>query len=231
MTRGKTAAIFDVDGTLLTGSSLERTFVNFLVREGELRSSDLARLIAGAFEGIPWGANKNYLRGKDQHRLSMLARICLDEEIEPRLLPGAVTRLRWHQSSGHEVALISGTLDLLLVPLADRLGVRAASGTNLETAAQQFTGRIVGTHPFGEGKVERLRELRRKFEFDPRISFAYANHFTDRHLLEKVGYPVATNPDRQLSQLAEARGWMIEDFTASTSGRPRDLALVKGAAL
>lgn len=228
MNNAKTAAVFDVDGTLVTGASLERTFVKFLVRHGELRSPELARFMRGALDGITWVANKSYLRGKDQHRLTVLARSCFDREIESRLLPAALMRLRWHQASGHEVALISGTLDLLLAPLADRLGVRAVSGTNLETAAQQYTGRIVGTHPFGEGKVARLRELRRKFGFDPQVSFAYANHYSDRHLLEKIGCPIATNPDRRLRQLAVTRGWMIEDFATGPPLPPRDLELANG---
>ncbi len=214
MNRTKIAAVFDVDGTLIAGASLERTFISFLVRNRELRPAELARFIGGTLEGIPWVANKSYLRGKDRQRLSNLAQVCLEEEIEPRLLPAALARLRWHQASGHEVALLSGTLDLLLAPLADMLGVRAASGTNLETASQQLTGRIVGGHPFGEGKVERLRELRRRFEFEPQNSFAYANQYSDRHVLEKVGNPVAANPDRELHQLAIARGWMIEDFAS-----------------
>ncbi|MEP7272341.1 MAG: HAD-IB family hydrolase [Acidobacteriota bacterium] len=227
MSTVKIAAIFDVDGTLLTGASLERIFINFLIRRGELKSSDIGRFISGAFEGIPWVANKNYLRGKDQQKLAMLARVCLDEEISPRLLPAALTRLRWHQASGHQVALLSGTLDLLLAPLADRLGVRAVSATNLETVAQQVTGRIVGGHPFGEGKVDRLRELGRRFAFDPKSSFAYGNHYTDRHFLEKVGHPVAANPDRQLRQLAHMRGWLIEDFT--TPIKPRfNLEMARG---
>ena len=219
--KARIAAVFDVDGTLIVGNSLERTFINFLVRHGELRASELVRFLGGAFDGIPLPANKAYLRGKDYYRLSALARICFTREIEPRLLPAALARIRWHQASGHEVALLSGTLDLLLAPLAERLGIGAASGTHLEMRGQQLSGRITGGHPFGEGKVERLRELARRFEFDPRKSFAYADHFADRHLLERVGYPVAVNPDRELRRVAETRGWMIEDFTIDT-GRLAD---------
>jgi len=40
-------------------------------------------------------------------------------------------------------------------------------------------------------------------------------------LLERVGYPVAVNPDRELRRVAETRGWMIEDFTIDT-GRLAD---------
>jgi HAD superfamily hydrolase (TIGR01490 family) len=214
----KIAAIFDVDGTLITGNSLERIFIGFLIREGELRSNELVRVLGGALEGLPLRANKSYLRGKDYHRMSLLARRCFDEEIAPRLLRSAVARVRWHQAAGHEVALLSGTLDLLLAPLADFLGIRVVCGTQLEIVGGQFTGRIIGSHPFGEGKVERMREMTRRYGFDLSKSFAYADHYADRHLLDKIGHPVAANPDRQLRALAGTRNWVVEDFSTGKLG-------------
>lgn len=215
---GKIAAIFDVDGTLLVGTSMERIFISFLLREGELRPNELVRLLGGALDGTPMRANKSYLRGHEYHRMSMLARRCFDEEIAPRLLRQGLARVRWHKAAGHDVALLSGSLDLLLAPLADYLGVRIAAGTQLEVLGAQLTGRIIGRHPFGEGKLERLREMARRFGLDLARSFAYADHFADRHLLDRVGHPVATNPDRQLRELAESRGWMIEEFSTGELG-------------
>lgn len=211
---GKIAAIFDVDGTLVAGSSMERIFINFLIGEGELRPDALVRVLGGALAGTPLRANKSYLRGCEYHRICSLARRCFDLEIAPRLLPRGVARLRRHQVSGHEAALLSGTLDILLAPLADHLGIRVAAATELEVLGGRLTGRIIGHHPFGEGKVERLREMSRRFGLDISQSFAYADHYADRHMLERVGRPVAVNPDRQLRALAESRGWTVEDFTA-----------------
>ena len=54
-------------------------------------------------------AIKAYLRGKDSTRLRRLTRECFENEVEPRLSPEAVDRLRWHQSAGHLVILLSGT--------------------------------------------------------------------------------------------------------------------------
>src|SRR4029453_7989814 len=76
-------------------------------------------------------AIKAYLRGKDSTRLRLLARECFENEVERRLSPEAVDRLRWHQSAGHLVILLSGTLDLLLEPLAAGLGVYARLGSGL----------------------------------------------------------------------------------------------------
>src|SRR6185295_12876810 len=158
MNTKRIAAVFDVDGTLIANESLERIFIRFLWRYGELRTSDLARLADGAVSALaaghsPFKANKAYLRGKQASHLERLARDCFEQEIERRLLPSAMARLRWHQHAGHGVILLSGTLDLLLAPLAEHLGVHARVGTEIEIADQCLTGRIAGLHPFGAAKA------------------------------------------------------------------------------
>lgn len=220
MNTKRIAAVFDVDGTLIANDSLERIFVRFLWRYGELRASDLARLAGGAISALaaghsPLKANKAYLRGKQANHLERLAWDCFKQEIERRLLPGAIARLRWHQRAGHCVVLLSGTLDLLLAPLAEHLGVHARVGTEIEVADHCLTGRIAGLHPFGAAKAECLTAMNRAGAFDLARSFAYADHYADRYLLATVGHPVAVNPDRRLRRLAERQGWMIEDFTAN----------------
>jgi HAD superfamily hydrolase (TIGR01490 family) len=218
MTTRRIAAVFDVDGTLISHDSLERIFLKFLWRYGELRLQDLAHLAGGAFDALAAGrpalkANKAYLRGKDVNHLRRLGRDCFEQEVARRLLPGAVGRLRWHQRAGHCVLLLSGTLNLLLEPLAEHLGVHARLGTELEVAGQRFSGRIAGAHPYGAAKAECLAAMNRAGAFDLAHSFAYADHYADRYLLAAVGHPVAANPDRRLRRTAERQGWMIEDFT------------------
>jgi HAD superfamily hydrolase (TIGR01490 family) len=213
------AAVFDVDGTLVAGASLEARFIKFLWRYGELSAKDLARLGAGAWQALAAGrspvrANKAYLRDKDAARMRMIARDCFEQEIKRRLLPSALFRLRWHQEAGHAVVLLSGALDLLLEPLAAFLDVTAQVGTATETDGGRLTGRIAGEHPYNRAKVACLMSLTEARPFDLARSFAYANHYTDRHLLAAVGNPVAANPDRRLRGLALKRGWLIEDFCA-----------------
>jgi HAD superfamily hydrolase (TIGR01490 family) len=211
------AAIFDVDGTLIASPTTERIFIGFLLRRGELGWREMIYWLGAAAKAAATGclrlkAIKAYLRGKDSTHLRRLARECVESEIEPRLSPEAVNRLRWHQSAGHFVVLLSGTLDLLLEPLAERLGVYARVGSDLEVEDRRFTGRIAGAHPFGATKAKCLVTINRANRFDLKRSFAYADSFADRHLLAMVGHPVATNADPALRKIAESRGWMIEEF-------------------
>ncbi len=213
------AAVFDVDGTLLTGDSLERIFFNYLWRYGEIGWREMARLAGGACGALTGCAaladRKAYLRGHEFRHLKRLARDCFEQEMIRRLLPDALARLRWHQRAGHEVILLSGTLDVLLEPLAEYLEVSTRIGTTIEISGLRLTGRLASTRPFGPAKVTCLKQMlesRQPASINLTRSFAYGDHYADRFLLAATGHPVATNPDRRLRHLAEKRGWMIENF-------------------
>lgn len=222
MNKKSIAAIFDVDGTLLAGASMEMRFLKYLWRYGELRASDITRLAAGTFrtalEGRSvLGANKAYLSGKSIRHYRRLAQDCFDQQIKHHLLPKAVARVRWHQQQGHVVVLLSGSLDLLVEPLAQYLKAPSHLGTRIQNDGGKLLGRIAGEHPYAKAKVTSLLALDQVHNFDLARSFAYGNHHTDRHVLGLVGNPVATNPDRRLRKVAIKHGWLIEEFTQKES--------------
>lgn len=223
MNRQNIAAIFDVDGTLIADDSLERIFFRFLWRYDEIGLCALWRAAGGAVRALAGGGavadDKAWLRGQDAGRLKRLARDCFEQEIARRLLPAATARLRWHQQAGHRIILLSGTLDVLLDPLAEYLSISTRIGAAVELSDRKVTGRLVGSRPFGMTKLITLRRLLERepsADFDLTRSFAYADNYADRFLLSAVGHPVATNPDRRLRHLAEERGWMVEYFAERT---------------
>lgn len=214
------AAIFDVDGTLLIGDSMEVRFLKYLWRYGELRLGDFVQSIAGIFHTAAAGrsiirANKAYLSGKNPVHFRRLAWDFFEQQIKSRLLPRALERIHWHQQQGHAVVLVSGTLDLLLEPLASELQASARVGTQIKVTENRMAGTILGEHIYDQAKVNAVLALNQTCDFDLSKSFAYGNHFTDRHLLNLVGHPVATNPDSRLRNLARKKGWMIEEFNQS----------------
>ena len=63
---------------------------------------------------------------------------------------------------------------------------------------------------------------------------AYSDSITDLPLLEVVGHPTAVNPDRALRRVAEERGWPVLSFAVPVALRPRirpTTAAVAGAGL
>ncbi len=209
------AAIFDVDGTILPGDSMEVRFVKFLWKYGELRPRDFFRLFKGVFQTNGQSiffANKAYLKNKNLERFQILARDCFEQTIKPNLLPRAIERMQWHQEQGHCVVLLSGSLELLVEPLAHHVQACSHLGAKLQSEGKILLGKIAGEHPYDEAKVSTFQALNQFRKFDLSRSFAYGNHYTDRHLLSIVGNPVATNPDRKLRTIANENGWIIEQF-------------------
>jgi HAD superfamily hydrolase (TIGR01490 family) len=209
---GATAAIFDVDGTLVHGGT-ERLFFRFLVRTGRLPASRalgfLLRLAAS-----PRGRyrNKTYLAGMAVAEARHLGRRCFQDMIQPRLRSRALACLAAHQGRGHQIVLLTGSLAFLAQPLKELVGADWLIATELVQQGGRFTGDLDGLHPRGENKRVLLEELARQQGLDLASSWAYGDHEEDVAVLECVGRPVAVNPTRTLRREARRRGWPMAYF-------------------
>ncbi|MFM9879627.1 MAG: HAD family hydrolase, partial [Burkholderiaceae bacterium] len=77
-----------------------------------------------------------------------------------------------------------------------------------------ITGDIAGIPSYREGKVTRMTQwLAQRGLAWPEVECTfYSDSINDLPLLEKVQYPVATNPDAPLRAIAIERGWRILDL-------------------
>ena len=94
-------------------------------------------------------------------------------------------------------------------PLAATLGLDAVLCSRLEVEAGRFTGRIVEPLCFGRGKVSWAERWAASLGVDLAASAFYTDSFNDLPMLERVGHPVAVNPDLRLARHARRRGWRI----------------------
>jgi len=134
----------------------------------------------------------------------------VEEDVLPQLRADVLARLHEHQAQGEPVILLSGTFQPLLATIAARLGLDGALGTELALRDGRYTGRIVPSLCFAEGKVSRLEAYRRAHpEVDPAACTAYGDTHFDRLALEWAGRPVAVYPNPRLAALAAERGWPI----------------------
>ena len=214
----KTAAIFDLDGTILDRSS-ERAFFLYLFTHGEISLNDLLTW-AGYFIKRAYvvsyaqaaKANKMYLRNKPYAKVCKLASNCFSEKLVDRISSYAVAEIECHRRAGRCLILLSGTLDFLLERFMHHLDMDWMVGTSVEVQDDVFTGRVSGLYPFGEAKALIARQIADQHEISLSESYGYANSFSDVPFLNTVGHPIAVNPDSRLSQHAKEHNWKIVSF-------------------
>ena len=210
--------VFDIDGTLLPGTSCERLFFQYLL---ERKILTFRQMFHFAFRGLmlaPYGrsyslkANKGYMRGLSINMMTGVGKEFFDKIIAGRLSKKGIERLNDHRNKGDMIVLLSGMPEFLLKNIADYLGIEDYRGSVLEVKSGVITGRTTGIFPLSNGKAEIVEELIRKFNVGWSDVTAYGDHYGDRYLLEKVAHPVAVNPDHNLREFARHKGWPIEIF-------------------
>ena len=220
-------ALFDLDHTLLPIDSAD-AWSHFLVRAGDLDVEQHAALIrrfadeyrSGDFDPEEYLAFQMGLLARfEPQPLERIRSRFLDEVIEPNLRREAFDLIGTHRRRGHELVLVTGTNAFVTEPIAARLDLHHLLAVRPERIDGRFTGRYLGHHTYGRGKVLALqRFLRGRGSSIEALSASafYTDSINDLPLLERIaavgGNPVATNPDPQLRELAVRRGWSLLDL-------------------
>jgi HAD superfamily hydrolase (TIGR01490 family) len=217
----RTAAFFDLDRTLMSGSS------GFFWARAAARAGMISRrrLALDAWENV-----KFRLRGstdastdKVMHRVGeMLAgkRARDFERLGPQVLAGVLPRLypqmldiAWqHQDAGRPVYIVTAASQDTAAMIAHVLGFDGGIGTPLEAVDGLYTGRLSGPFAYREGKPQVMRALADEEGFDLAESYAYSDSESDLPMLRAVGHPVAVNPDGRLARVAREEGWDVLRF-------------------
>ncbi|HUQ51364.1 MAG TPA: HAD-IB family hydrolase [Gammaproteobacteria bacterium] len=207
-------AIFDIDGTLVEGST-ERRFWRYLLKRGHQGPRQvLAYLVFWlryfpVYRGQTAKKNKAYLYKLGTARVRALAERFVAEEILPRLYAPAVQRLQSHLRRGDTVVLLSGTLEPIARALAKALAVEHVRATVCRERGERYLAGPPTVHPFGAAKLEIAVQFAAEVGADLREASAYGDSRHDLTLLEAVGDPVAVLPDRPLLETARGNRWLI----------------------
>lgn len=229
----KRAAFFDLDKTLLPGSSL------FLMARGLYerdfyRVRDILKLgweqfkfwfMGEAEQGIEVARETalNFVKGHTQDAIKQMGREIAEEEILPQVYQEIIQVIENHKSKGHLTYLTTASPQELADIIADSLDMTGALGTQAELDEQnRYTGRLNGSLLHGEAKADAVRKLAEDQDIDLEESFAYSDSTSDLPLLELVGHPQIVNPDSELKSIAQEKGWPMYEL------RTKRLALLIG---
>jgi HAD superfamily hydrolase (TIGR01490 family) len=214
----RSAAFFDLDRTLMAGSS----GVFFAKAAFETGMISRARLVKDLYENLRFrlvGSTDDradavrtrvgeMIAGVPVRDLQRLAPRVL-AGVLPRLYPDMLARAYAHQDAGRLVFIVTAASQEMADLLAHVLAFDGGLGSRSEVVDGVYTGRAAGPFNYRDGKRISLHELAQRQNIDLADSYAYSDSESDLPMLRAVGHPVAVNPDAELLHIAAQEGWEI----------------------
>ena len=219
---GRGAAFFDLDKTLMAGSS-GMVFARVANRKGFVPRGQLAK----------WGLDhlRYRLRGSSDEQTNALLEVAKrvfaeipERDVErmapevlagilPRIYPQMLDEVHRHQDEGRATFIVSAAGNDLVKALAAVLGMEGGIGTRWAVGGDgKYTGEMDGPFVYGNGKVEAMRRFSEKHDIDLGESWAYSDSVSDLPMLRSVGHAVVVNPDGPLLEIARQEGWQVMRF-------------------
>jgi len=217
------AAFFDVDNTLVRGST-----IYFLGRgmyqRGFFTKSDISRFVLANLRFRLTGTEKqdeinrfqksaqDFIGGHNVTEINTVAQEIYDEYVSPALWEGTIEIAQRHLNDGVEVWLVTAAPEDMATLIAQRLGFTGAIGSKAAIKDGFYTGEMNGPLLHGREKATAIKELAREHGFDLETCFGYSDSHNDLPLLLTVGNPSVINPDAILRIRALKEKWPIHDF-------------------
>src|SRR5277367_1899445 len=214
----RAAAFFDLDKTLMAGSSgiffARAAYETGMISRGRLahdlyenlrfrlrgstddRADDVRRRVGEMIAGV---------RVRDLERLT--PRVL--SGVLPRLYPQMLARAYAHQDAGVPVYILTAASQEMADLLAHVLAFDGGLGSRSEIVDGHYTGRPAGPFNYREGKVLSMRDLAAREHIDLTASFAYSDSESDLPMLRAVRHAVVVNPDPDLRRIAVQEGWEV----------------------
>jgi len=216
---GKSAAFFDIDGTLINGIS-ESILLKELFLKGKISTIAFLKMCFLFFLFVNGFPDATGLRTKAAQVLagwnvSEFARAlddCFGNKLKCRIFPEAVKTIRRHIRKKDIVVLVSASFSMIAEKYKEYLGVDYVIATSLKVKGGKYTGAISGRACYGSNKVGMVKDFARRHDVDLKKSHGFANHATDADFLGIMGHPVAVNPDKRLLNISKRNGWLIRKF-------------------
>lgn len=195
-------AAFDFDGTITT----KDTLVPFLARTcgrkafaRALRRAGRAAVEARASRGAPTPLHprdvakarliQELLTGRSATWFAEVGETYARDVLPAKLRPEMVRQIEWHRDNGHELVLVSASLDTYLRHFGRDHGFDEVIGVTLAVGSDgNLTGGLARPNVRGPEKAVRLQEW---LAGDvPVFMWGYGNSSGDRELLEMADQPV-----------------------------------------
>ena len=216
----KKIAVFDFDGTVISGQS-GLLFSAYLLRR---HLSSVSRTLKLMWWGVRYKlhlpqrqeeARELVVGALTQYSIEFANAVMHDfhrEVVEGMYCPQALEEVRRRQAEGCCVLLVSATFEPIAELAAKKLGVDAFLATKMQVGADgHYTSKVDGPVIEGAQKLVSATEWCNQHygKGNWELAYAYGDHYSDATLLSAAQIPCAVCPGPTLTRLASKRGWTI----------------------
>ena len=209
-------AFYDLDHTILTGNS-----ATLLVEEARLRGIMSPKQYRHAlYLSILYKLNLgdptrminrmlSWLRGLREDLVLDLCREVFKNALVDTIRPEILESMSGHRKNRGANVLLSSATAPICTPVSEHLEMDDVICTLLEADNGILTGKTDGPLVYGPEKKKRMFSYCASRSISPADAYYYGDSYTDRHVMDAVGYPVAVSPDARLLKIARQKNWPI----------------------
>jgi len=180
-------ALFDFDGTITT----KDTLIEFIKYARGLSSYYIGMVILSpmllkySLGILPNHIAKErmiayFFRGYSESDFKDIASRYAKNQIDKIIRPEAIEKIKWHQTRGDRVVIVSASIKCWIEGWSDRYGIELLS-TQLKFVDGKFIGKFETKNCYGVEKVNRIKDRYNLGNFD--YIYAYGDSSGDKEML------------------------------------------------
>ena len=210
-------AFFDVDGTLLDGSS-GNMIVKYMVKEHllgwdavwkALKYTTLYKLNILPYEEVyRWSFQASADQPIDE-LTAMLDRI-YEAYLLPRFFEEGRRKVQEHRERGDLTVIATAVGEYMAEKVRAQFGAEEKIAAMAPIREGRVTAELEMPLPYAEGKLELARRMAETRGIPLAECYFYSDSASDYPLLEAVGHPVLVNPQWKLLRQVKGRNWPVE---------------------
>jgi len=220
-------AVFDLDRTLIAADTTI-FWTDWLYQRGIIRSLDYQDVNETMLKAYHRGEMDyaEYLRGiipffnhLSHDELIRLTEDFVNTRIAPLAFPEGLRRIQEARTLGIKTLIISASWSFLTRPIGRLLfGIERSFAVDIaEDKAGHLLPEIVGTAPFREGKITKLREALAELGHSAEETVFFTDSRNDLPLAMMAGDCETVNPDAVLMEAALNNHWKINHWEISVN--------------
>ncbi len=216
-------AIYDMDRTVTRRATYTPFLLHCALRRSPWRLLLLPLVVGSMLAYVAKAIDRGRLK-EINHRL-LLGHKRHPAELQPlidgfaaatlagNIRPGALRAIARDKAEGRRVVMATASYRLYATAIAERLGFDDCIGTfSIIGLDERVHAKIDGQNCYGPAKLVMIEEWLEKSGLDRGKVRFYSDHASDAPVFEWADEAVAVNPHGPLRDLAERRGWRIEDW-------------------